>query len=107
MTETPIAERLDALAERARAELRNPVLVGIVADMIDALREIDARRPETEPGTGITPAQLEQAIGGAAFLGNLGALLERIDRARAEDVERVLHHLFAARQPAPRNGPAP
>ena len=103
MTETPIAERLDDLAERARAELRNPVLVGIVADMIDAMREIDARKPATEPGTGITPAQLEQGIGGAAFLANLGRLLERIDHARAEDVERVVDYIFRAPPP----GPAP
>ena len=105
MTETPIAERLDDLAERARAEVRNPEFRALFADMIDVLREIDARRPATVPGTGITPAELEQAIGGTAFLGNLGRLLETIDRARHEDVERVLHHLFAARPPA--GPPAP
>ena len=107
MTQAPIAERLDALHERARAELRNPALVGIVADMIGVLREIDARKAAPAPGTGIASEQLTQAIGGVEFVANLGAMLDKIDRARAEDVERVLIHLFAARPPAPRNGPAP
>ena len=108
MTEqAPLHERLDEIAERARAELRNPELKTLFVDLTVILREIAETKAETTPGTGLTPEQLTQAIGGAAFLSSLGAMLDKIDRARAEDVERVLHHLFAARTPAPPNGPAP
>ena len=98
-----IAERLDALQARAETDIRNHVLLGIVAETLHLMRVIDATKAEAkaEPGTGITPDQLEQAIGGVTFIGQLGAMLDRIDQARREDVERVLHHLFADRPPAP------
>ena len=101
MTTETIAERLDALQARAETDIRNHVLAGILTDMLAVMRMIAEARAEPADGTGITPEQLEHAIGGAAFLGTLGAMLDRLDRARAQDVERVLDHLFTNRPPAP------
>ena len=104
MTETEhetIAERLDALQQRAETELRSNTIGDIVRDLVALMREI----AEAKTGT-LTPAELEAALGGAAFLGSLGAMLDRIDRAKAQDVERVIDHIFAGRPAATRNGDA-
>lgn len=91
MTETAIAERLDDLSQRIETEIRNPALAGILGDMLDLLREIDAARP---PPGAMTRAELEAALGGAAFLASLGNMLREIGAAREADVARVMAHVL-------------
>ena len=91
--ETPLAARIAKLQARARAPERPSVakLTRILADALDLLAELDAARP---PPGALTPEELERALGGAQFLGNLDAMLRQIGDARRDDAARVLEYLF-------------
>ena len=96
-----VAERLDALSERAADEIRSPELRRMFRDLLLIVGEIAATRADPEPGTGITRQELSEAVGGAAFLASLGRMLAQIDAAREADVARVLRHVLAAPCPSP------
>ena len=98
----PIAERLDALAERAAVDIRNPEIRALFRDLLAVVGEIDATRAAPAPGTGLTPEQLEQAVGGAAFLASLGNRLDKIAAAREADVEQVVRSVLAVARPSAR-----
>ena len=107
MTETPIADRLASIADRAETDIRNESLRGILLDMLDAMHALaDRMDAQTEPVDGITREQLSRALGGAAFLASLGNLLDRIASAREADVESVLRYVLGARHSAPQTRPS-
>ena len=99
----PVAERLDALAERAADEIRSPELRRLFRDLLAVVGEIGARPVAT--GTGLTPEQLEAAIGGVRFLATfrdtLAAVRAETEAADRANIDRVLRALFHDPAPAP------